>query len=80
MAIRRKNNLRLNVNLFRIFIMPLFRMALLNYHSALKTQKNSADKLLRMPFKRFTNLPKSTPNKLIRNMIGTLADRDESLF
>lgn len=61
-GVRHKNNLKLNINLYKLFVMPLFRMNLINYHYAKKTDRNTASKLMRKTFKSFTNLPFNTPN------------------
>lgn len=77
--IRLLKDLRLSVNLFRTFVMPLVRMGLMNALATNPTDKEAFMKRVRMRFKTFCLLPRSTPNWLIRMLLGSIADIGASI-
>jgi hypothetical protein len=63
-------NNKLNLNLFRVFIDPLFRLLCSIYEFINDTAKKKISLLYRKIFKRFMRLPYRTPNKIISTLIG----------
>lgn len=63
-------NLRVNINLFKLLIMPYVKMSAINV-----TLGNSTDRMMllrevRKWMKYFCILPKTTPNKIVKQLFG----------
>jgi hypothetical protein len=56
-GLRKIGNLKLNINLFKILIMPQHRLAAATYHRQIQTIKQSIQLRIRVQFKMFCNLP-----------------------
>lgn len=72
--VRMLHNFRLNVNLFRLMCMPLYRMGMENAIGSNKTDQNEYFKAIRRRFKQFCYLPKCTPNGLIKMLLGDVEE------
>lgn len=68
--IRLLKDLRLNVNLFRIMCMPLYRMGLLTSLCTTNTERNWFFKAVRRRFKEFCYLPRCLPNRVVEMILG----------
>jgi hypothetical protein len=74
-SIRMKNKLKLNINLYRVFIMPLYRLAFTMERIKNKSANfNILELHIKKTFKRFLSLPRSTPNKVIYRLLGNIKD------
>jgi hypothetical protein len=56
-GVRRHSNLRLTINLFKMLIMPLNRLAATTFHRLTGAAKKSAEIKIKVQFKLFCNLP-----------------------
>ncbi len=66
-----KGDLRFNLNLYRVFIMPQYKlMASLFYASSKKAEKQAVILNIKNTFNKFINVTKSRPNAIVEKMIG----------
>jgi hypothetical protein len=65
-------DLRLSINMFRIFCLPLFRMGCINARLSSKTQNKAFVLAVRASFKKFCMLPRCTPNNLVECFLGDI--------
>lgn len=56
-GLRKRNKLKLNINLFRVLIMPLYRLSATTFHRLNDTSKRKAEVQIKVQFKVFCNLP-----------------------
>lgn len=74
--VRKLRKLRVNINLFKMLVMPRVRMAAINLKACYATQKKEFIQMVKREFKRWCWLPKNTENKAVRILLGDL----EGLF
>ena len=67
-----RENFRLNSNLFRTMVMPLFRMGFILFEHLQDSQKNKFEIAIRKAFKKMNMLPQSTPTTIIYKIIGNI--------
>ena len=78
-AVLNRGHLRLNTNLFRLFVLPSYRLLLTLVPLAHTKQVRLVEKELRQAFRRFVRLPQSCPNEFIAKLIGTLEEMATNL-
>jgi hypothetical protein len=61
-GLKKVRNLKLNINLFKILIMPQHRLAAATYHRQTKVIRQSIQLRIRIQFKMFCNLPINLAN------------------
>ena len=71
-VLRQRNNLKLNINLFKIFIMPLLRLGFPLYHHAAPPDKEKFLRFVRTKWKIFVGLPITCANRIIVKMMGDI--------
>lgn len=70
--IRLKNSAELNANLYKIFILPLYRLSLIN---STNEDRTACETYVRKSFKRFMNWPINTNNILVERHADSVADK-----
>ena len=70
-GLRLLHNTKLNVNLFKMFCMPQYKMAMINAQLS-QAEKNKLNKVIRNDFKKFCMIPMNTSNTVISKMIGNI--------
>ena len=75
---RKKNNLRFNSNLFKIFIQPLYRLAKKLYMKSNKQEKQAFNTHRRVKFKLFTCLPLKCPNRIVYEFINNYNEQTKT--
>lgn len=70
--LRALDNLKLNVNLFKIFVVPQYRLATAIYKQASNEARKSLLLSLRVWLKRFCMIPINTSNKVLCSLAGNL--------
>ena len=73
--IRLLKDLRLNSNLYKIFILPLIRMSfgVVNHLSNNETRRFIT--FIKKSVKKFSYLPMNTPNRILDKIFGNIADK-----
>jgi hypothetical protein len=91
-CIRKANNLKLNINLYKVCILPLYRLSFTYYGKITEKQKNKLIMDIRRTFKKFLCFPRNVSNQLInrlfgsdidsyiRNSVTPLTNRDEPMY
>lgn len=69
--IRLKSSLKMNVNLFRTLILPLYRLSF-NLNCESQSNKKLLIKEIQKKFKKFISVPMSMPDKLVQLILGDL--------
>jgi hypothetical protein len=69
-GLRKIGNLKLNINLFRVLIMPLYRLASACFHRLSEVTKAKAEVKIRVQFKLFCNLPVNLSDVIFRKLFG----------
>jgi hypothetical protein len=69
-GLRKIGNLKLNINLFRVLIMPLYRLASACFHRLSTAAKAKAEVKIRVQFKLFCNLPVNLSDVTFRKLFG----------
>ena len=67
---RNVDNMRLNANMFKAFLVPLYRLCLAEYQMGNQTERKQILQQIKVKFKLFANLPINTPNHTVRMIIG----------
>ena len=71
-VLRHRNNMKLNINLFEIFIKPLFRLGYTLYKMAATKAKEQFLKFMRVKWKIFVGIPLTTANRVMNKMFGDI--------
>lgn len=71
-ALRAKRMLRLNINLFKVLVMPWVRMGATNMVLGLAGERLRFMRTVRRWFREFCGLPRGTPNTVVRWLLGDL--------
>lgn len=71
-GLRRRNNLKLNLNLWTVFCMPSIRLSLLNMTLTNYGDRKKFNHCIKMMFKRFTTIPKNCPNRIVLQIMPNL--------
>ena len=69
---RNRNNLRLNENMYRIFAMPLYRLALSSYSQLTPQDQASFIRDARKQQRKFLNVPRNTSTETINAIAGNI--------
>jgi hypothetical protein len=69
-GLRKINNLKLNINLFKILIMPQHRLAAATYHRQTQAISQYIQLQIRVQFKMFCNLPLNLANHTFELLFG----------
>jgi hypothetical protein len=78
-GLRRLGNLRLNQNLFQVFISPLYRMGLVNCKFTTSEDRRKFEASVRRNFKLFVMIPINTPNRILKMMLGDVEMTTDNL-
>lgn len=73
-ALRLERDLKLNINLFKVFCMPLYRLSMLQTMATTETDRQHYLKSIRKKFRTFCFLPRNTPNDYVRVLLGSAED------
>jgi hypothetical protein len=71
-GIRRMDNLKMNINLFKIFILPLYRLAFTLYARQNETIRAKVEAHMRVLLKRFARIPINTANHTLVLLAGDM--------
>lgn len=71
-GLRRRGNLKLNINLWTMFCIPSIRLAFLNLNFTNSTDKKKFYLSIKILFKRFVGLPKNCPNKIVYELMPNI--------
>lgn len=70
--LRHKQNLKLNINLFEIFLKPLFKLGFALAELGDQKHKEQYLKHYRIKWKIFIGIPITTANRVVNKMMGNL--------
>lgn len=73
-TLRLEKDLKLNINLFKVFCMPLYRLGMLQTMATTETDRQHYLKSIRKKFRSFCFLPRNTPNEYVRVLLGSVED------
>lgn len=68
--IRRIDDLKFNINLFKVFCSPSYRLGQVEYYFAKTQDKKKLTQHIKANIKRFCNLPFNTPNQTLKLLVG----------
>jgi hypothetical protein len=68
--IRLIGNTKLNLNLFKVFILPLYRLAFNNYGTADTKEQVTFEKDVRRSYKKFMTWPINTSDAVVNSTLG----------
>lgn len=71
-GLRLLDNLKLNINLFKVFLMPLYRLAFATYAEANAEVRKSLITHMEVRLKVFCRIPVNTANKVLFELAGDL--------
>ena len=71
-GIRRMDNLKLNINLFKVFILPLYRLAYMLYARQDAVTRAKVEAHMRVLLKKFARIPINTANHTLVMIAGDL--------
>lgn len=71
-CVRRKSNLKLNINLYKVCILPLYRLGFAFYSKVTKKQQNDLILSIKKSLKIFLCFPRNTSNNLLLAIFGDI--------
>ena len=69
-ALRIRNHANLNINLYKVFIEPLFNQGLVLFVNSNKTSKRNFETFRKVAFKKIITVPRSTPDLIVNKLLG----------
>lgn len=78
--IRLVKDLRININLFKLFCLPQFRMGYINLKYVNNGERNIFKKTIRSMMKQFCLLPFNLPNRLLVELFGNIDETIDSMI